>query len=153
MKYLKIFEEFDSWEKITADQWYSTFHFKNQPFDETEYETLLDFCFDNANFEKGENEYEIDYDYVNPNKMGYDNNDTRAWKFTLLKYKIRWNDRETIRYLQSDTTIGLFKKKESEDSNSIYFLVHVNDYTGVHEFYECDTFRDLLELAKKHLDI
>ena len=38
MKYLKIFEEFDSWEKITADQWYSTFHFKNQPFDETEYE-------------------------------------------------------------------------------------------------------------------
>ena len=153
MKYLKIFEEFDSWEKITADQWYSTFHFKNQPFDETEYETLLNFCFSNAGFEKDGEEYEIDYDYVNPNKMSYDNNDTRAWKFTLLKYKIRWNDRETIRYLQSDTTIGLFKKKESEDSNSIYFLVHVNDYTGVHEFYECDTFKDLLELAKKHLDI
>jgi hypothetical protein len=54
MKYLRIFEEFDTWEKITADQWYSTFDMENQPFDETEYETLLDFCFDNANYEKGE---------------------------------------------------------------------------------------------------
>ena len=54
MKYLRIFEEFDTWEKITADQWYSTFTMENKPFDENEYETLLDFCFDNANYEKGE---------------------------------------------------------------------------------------------------
>ena len=84
MKYLRIFEEFDTWEKITADQWYSTFDIENQPFDETEYETLLDFCFDNANYEKGENEYEIDYDYINPNKMGYNGNMERAWRFTIL---------------------------------------------------------------------
>jgi hypothetical protein len=152
MKYLRIFEEFDTWEKITADQWYSTFTMENKPFDETEYETLLDFCFDNANYEKGENEYEIDYDYINPNKMDYGGNMERAWRFTILKLKISWNDTETRRYLQSDTTIHLFKKEESKGSN-IYFLTHVNDYTDVHGFYECDTFKDLLELAKKHLEL
>jgi hypothetical protein len=153
MKYLRIFEEFDTWEKITADQWYSTFTMENKPFDENEYETLLDFCFDNANYEKGENEYEIDYDYVNPNKMDYNGNMERAWRFTMLKFKISWNDTETRRYLQSDTTIHLFKKEESKGSNNIYFLTHINDYTDVHGFYECDTFKDLLVLAKKHLEL
>jgi hypothetical protein len=152
MKYLRIFEEFDTWEKITADQWYSTFIMENKPFDETEYETLLDFCFDNSNYEKGENEYEIDHDYINPNKMGYNGNMERAWRFTILKFKISWNDTETRRYLQSDTTIHLFKKEESKGSN-IYFLTHINDYTDVHGFYECDTFKDLLVLAKKHLEL
>jgi hypothetical protein len=153
MIYLKLYEEFNTWEKITADQWYSTSNMENKPFDETEYETLLNFCFDNANYEKGENEYEIDYDYVNPNKLSYSGRLERAWRFTILKFKISWNDTETRRYLESDTTIHLFKKEESKGGNNIYFLIHVNDYTDVHGFYECDTFKDLLELAKKHLEL
>jgi len=153
MKYLRIFEGFDSWEKITQDQWYSTLGMKNKPFDETEYDTLLNFCFDNGDFEKGENAYELEYDYVNPNKMSYRFNMERAWRFTIMIFKISWNDAETRRYLTSDTTIHLFKKQESKFSNNIYFLNHVNNYTDVQEFYECDTFKDLFELVKKKLDL
>jgi hypothetical protein len=65
MKYLKIFEEFfDSWEEISPEEWYDS-KMENQPFDETEYDTLVNFCVDNAKYKKGGVEYTLDYDYVN----------------------------------------------------------------------------------------
>jgi len=160
MKYLRIFEEFDTWEKITADQWFSSNNnMENQPFNETEYDTLVNLCVDNANYKKGGNKYELDYDYINPNKMGYGSNDPRPnnggrdWKFTILKYELG-GFRSGIEYNKVDhTTLILFKKKESKDSNSLYFLSCEDHNYSKELYFECDRFEDLFGLIKKHLEL
>lgn len=151
MKYLKIFEEFTTWEEISPEEWYGS-KMENQPFDETEYDTLVNFCIDNDKYKKGGQEYELDYDYINPNKMscGFYSGG-RAWRFTILKYGKFIDNYE--RYTTEHTTLMLFKKKESKYSNSLYFLNCEDHIYSKETYFECDTFRDLLELTKKHLDI
>ena len=154
MKYLKIFEEFfDTWEEISPEEWYDS-KMENQPFDETEYDTLVNFCVDNAKYKKGGVEYTLDYDYVNPNKMGYGfYSGGRAWRFTILKYDVgRYRENDEI-FTSEHTTLRLFKKKESKDSNSLYFLNCEDHNYSKETYFECDTFKDLFELSKKHLDI
>ena len=152
MKYLKIFEEFfEGWEEITADDWYGS-NLENQPFNETEYDTLVNFCNDNDKYKKGGKEYEIDYDYVNPNKMGYGfHSGGRAWRFTIIKYGKFIDNYE--RYTAEHTTLTLFKKGESKDSSSLYFLSCEDHSTSKWRYFECDKFQDLMILVKKHLDL
>ena len=156
MKYLKIFEEFfDSWEEISPEEWYdSNNNMESQPFDETEYDTLVNFCVDNAKYKKGGVRYELDYDYINPNKMSYGfYSGGRAWRFTILKFEIGRFREDDESYIAEHTTLMLFKKKESKDSDSLYFLRCEDHNSSKEVYFECDTFRDLLDLAKKHLDI
>jgi hypothetical protein len=152
MKYLKIYEEFfEGWEEISADDWYDS-KMENQPFDETEYDTLVNFCIDNDKYKKGGKEYEIDYDYVNPNKMGYGfHSGGRAWRFTIIKYGKFIDNYE--RYTAEHTTLTLFKKGESKDSSSLYFLSCEDHSTSRWTYFECDRFQDLMYLIKKHLDL
>ena len=86
MKYLKIFEEFfDSWEEISPEEWYdSNNNMESQPFDETEYDTLVNFCIDNDKYKKGGQEYELDYDYVNPNSPDFFSTELNGYYATCL---------------------------------------------------------------------
>ena len=154
MKYLKIYEEFlDGWEEISADDWYDS-KMENQPFDETEYDTLVNFCIDNAKYKKGGVGYTLDYDYVNPNKMSYGfYSGGRAWRFTILKYDVgRYRENDEI-FTSEHTTLTLFKKGEFKDSNSLYFLSCEDHTTSKWRYFECDRFQDLMTLVKKHLDL
>jgi hypothetical protein len=152
MKYLKIYEEFfEGWDEITPEEWYDS-KMKNQPFDETEYDTLVNFCIDNDKYKKGGQEYELDYDYINPNKMGYGyHSGGRAWRFTILKYGKFIDNYE--RYTAEHTTLMLFKKKESDDNKDLYFLSCEDHSTSRWKYFECDRFQDLMTLVKKHLDL
>ena len=153
MKYLRIYEEFDTWEEISAEQWYD-YKYDNRPFDETEYDTLVNLCIDNAKYKKGDIEYTLDYDYVNPNKMDYGfHSGGRAWRFTILKFEVGKYREDDESYTAEHTTLMLFKKKESKDSSSLYFLNYEDHIHSKEKYYECDTFKDLMTLVKKHLDI
>jgi len=49
MIYLKLYEDFEFWEEISVDDWYGS-NLENQPFSETEYDTLVNFCNDNDKY-------------------------------------------------------------------------------------------------------
>jgi hypothetical protein len=154
MKYLKVFESFfKDWEEISDKDWYDS-NYVNQPFDETEYDTLVNFCIDNAKFKKGEQEYELDYDYTNPNKMGYGfHSGGRSWRFSILRFSNLYDDDDVEWYKAQDRMLILFKKKEKGDSNSLYFFGCENPSIGEWKFYESDTFDSLMDLVKKHLEL
>ena len=88
----------------------------------------------------------------NPNKMGYGfHGGGRAWRFTILKYGKFIDNYE--RYTAEHTTLTLFKKGESKDSSSLYFLSCEDHSTSCWKYFECDRFQDLMTLVKKHLDL